>query len=136
MFVEEYKVTVGDINYGGHMGNERALVAFHQGRIAWLNSMGYSELNIGEGIGIIQRESKVEYLKEAFMGDILSVRIADVILKRSSFRIKYEIKNQRDEVIIIGDTLMIAFDSQRKKIVSLPKEFREKVERSIENNMD
>ena len=47
MFIEKYKVTVGDINYGGHMGNERALVAFHQGRIAWLNSMGYSELNIG-----------------------------------------------------------------------------------------
>ncbi len=135
MFIEKYKVTVGDINYGGHMGNERALVAFHQGRIAWLGSMGYSELNIGEDIGIIQRESKVEYLKEAFMGDLLSVRIADVILKRSSFRIKYEIKNQDDDIIIIGDTLMIAFDSARKKIVSLPKEFREKVERSIDDNM-
>lgn len=135
MFIEKYKVTVGDINYGGHMGNERALVAFHQGRIAWLNSMGYSELNIGDEIGIIQRESKVEYLKEAFMGDLLTIRISDVILKRSSFRIKYEIKNQKDDVIIIGDTLMIAFDSVRKKIVSLPKEFREKVERSIDDNM-
>jgi len=136
MFIEKYKVTVGDINYGGHMGNERALVAFHQGRIAWLNSMGYSELNIGEEIGIIQRESKVEYLKEAFMGDLLTIKISDVILKRSSFRIKYEIRNQRDDLIIIGDTLMIAFDSVRKKIVSLPKEFREKVERSIDDNME
>jgi len=136
MFSEKYKVTIGDINYGGHMGNERALVAFHQGRISWLNSMDYSELNIGDGTSIIQREAKVEYLKEAFLGDVLTIKIADVILKRSSFRIKYEIKNEDDDLVIMGDTLMIAFDSVRKKIVSLPKEFREKVERSIDNNLE
>ena len=33
MFSVNYKVTISDINYGGHMGNERALLLFQQVRI-------------------------------------------------------------------------------------------------------
>ena len=39
-FETEYKVIVSDINYGGHMGNERALIIFQQTRMEWLNSIG------------------------------------------------------------------------------------------------
>ena len=39
-FETEYKVIVSDINYGGHMGNERALIIFQQARMEWLNSIG------------------------------------------------------------------------------------------------
>ncbi len=54
-FETEYKVIVSDINYGGHMGNERALIIFQQARMEWLNSIGYDEADI-EGKGLIQLE--------------------------------------------------------------------------------
>ena len=39
----DYKVIVSDINYGGHMGNERALIIFQQCRMDWLNSLGLTK---------------------------------------------------------------------------------------------
>ena len=133
MFQEKYRVTIGDINYGGHMGNERALLAFQQGRISWLNSMGYSELSIGNNTGIIQREAHVKYFMEVFLNEELSINIIDIVLKRSNFTLKYEIKNEKDELVITGEVLLVAFNYEKKKIVALPKDFREKAERSIEN---
>lgn len=127
MFSEKYKVTVGDINYGGHMGNERALLLFHQGRIAWLNSMGFSEANIGEGIGTIQKEAHVVYNKEIFIGEELNIHIVSAALKRSSFKIGYEIVNIEGSIVISGSTLMIAYNYKNKKMTGIPKEFKEKV---------
>jgi len=131
MFSEKYKVTIGDINYGGHMGNDRALLLFQQGRISWLNSMGYSELSIGEEVGIIQREAHVKYHKEAFLNDDLTINITEIILKRSNFILKYEVRNEKDEVIITGEVLLVAYNYKKKKIVAIPKDFKEKVERNI-----
>ena len=133
MFQERYKVTIGDINYGGHMGNERALLIFQQGRISWLHSMGYSEINIGDNTGIIQREAHIKYLGEVFLNEELTVSIVEARLKRSNFTLKYEIKNERSELVITGEVLLVAFNYERKKIAPLPKDFKEKVERSIEN---
>jgi len=131
MFSEKYKVTIGDINYGGHMGNDRALLLFQQGRISWLNSMGYSELSIGEEVGIIQREAHVKYHKVAFLNDDLTINITEIILKRSNFILKYEVRNEKDEVIITGEVLLVAYNYKKKKIVAIPKDFKEKVERNI-----
>ena len=63
----DYKVIVSDINYGGHMGNERALIIFQQTRMEWLTSIGYDEADI-EGKGMIQLESHVYYMKEVSYG--------------------------------------------------------------------
>lgn len=123
-----YKVSIGDINYGGHMGNERALLLFQQCRISWLVSMGYSEVNIGENCGIIQREAGVKYNKEVFLGEELTLRISRVECKRSSFRLYYEIMDSKGDEVISGETLLIPYDYERKKISKIPKEFREKLE--------
>jgi len=61
-FIMKYKVHISDINYGGHMGNDRSLSLFHEARIVFLKSLGYSEMNIGNGIGIIMKDAHVDYL--------------------------------------------------------------------------
>lgn len=81
MYEMEYKVIVSDINYGGHMGNERALIIFQQARMEWLNSIGYDETNV-EGKGMIQLESHVYYLKEVFLGKFLNAELQRLSLKK------------------------------------------------------
>lgn len=125
-FETEYKVIVSDINYGGHMGNERALVIFQQGRMEWLNSIGYDEADI-EGKGLIQLESHVYYLKEVFMGEKLLCRITDVCPERITFNIEYEIIKENGETAVKGMTKMAVFDYEKKKIARIPKEFLEKI---------
>ncbi len=124
-FETEYKVIVSDINYGGHMGNERALIIFQQARMEWLNSIGYDEADI-EGKGLIQLESHVYYLKEVFMGEKLLCRITGVQPERITFNIEYEIIKENNEVAIKGTTKMAVFDYEKKKIARIPKEFLEK----------
>ena len=127
-FETEYKVIVSDINYGGHMGNERALIIFQQARMEWLNSIGYDEADI-EGKGLIQLESHVYYLKEVFMGEKLLCRITGVEPERITFNIEYEIIKENNEVAIKGTTKMAVFDYEKKKIARIPKEFLEKLEK-------
>ena len=122
----DYKVIVSDINYGGHMGNERALIIFQQTRMEWLTSIGYDEADI-EGKGMIQLESHVYYMKEVFMGENLRCRITGIEPERITFNINYEIINEADETAIKGTTKMAVFDYEKKRVSRIPKEFAEKI---------
>ena len=124
MFQCEYKVGIGDINYGGHMGNERALLLFQQARIEFFQSLGYSELNIGEGCGIIQKEAKVSYKKEVFFNENLEIKVIEVEFKRSSFNMIFEVLDESDDIVFSGETLLISYDYDLKKIKSVPKDFK------------
>lgn len=119
MFETKYKVTIGDLNYGGHMGNDRALIVFQQARIDWLESMGYSETNI-EGYGIIQLEANIKYVKEIFLNEVLTCKITEVKMKRASFTLFYEIFNENMELALKGSTKIAMFDYTNKKIVPNP----------------
>lgn len=122
----KYKVIVSDINYGGHMGNERALIIFQQARMEWLNSIGYDEANI-ENKGLIQLESHVYYLKEVFLGNKLLCKIIKIEPERITFNIEYEIINENKDIVIKGMTKMAVFDYEKKRIARIPKEFLEKI---------
>ena len=104
MFGIDYKVIVSDINYGGHMGNERALVIFQQCRMDWLNSLGFDEINIGENKGIIQLESHVYYLKEVKLGENLKCFVKNIDFSKTTFETFYEVLNKNNEIVLKGST--------------------------------
>ena len=128
MFSIKYKIKEEDINYGGHVGNERALVFFQMVRIKFFESLGLSELNIGDGIGVIQRNSYVEYNKELFLDDDITIKITKIELEKTKFNFHYEIYNQEDKLAINGSTLLLAYNYEEKKLKKVPEIFREKVE--------
>lgn len=134
MFEMDYKVIVSDINYGGHLGNERALIIFQQTRMEWLNSIGFDEVYLGEeGKGLIQLESHVYYKKEIMLGEILKCVIKEIVVARSNFDIVYEIINQKGEIAISGSTKMMAFDYKNKRATRIPKVFLEKISTYMNN---
>ncbi|WP_319370733.1 thioesterase family protein [uncultured Ilyobacter sp.] len=120
MFISKYQVRISDINYGGHMGNERSLVAFQQARIEWLETLGLSELNIGENRGLIQRRANVEYLREISLGDILNVKIYPVEIRGSYFILAHEVNNQNGVTVLTGNVTLGAFDYTNKKLAKIP----------------
>ena len=128
MFSIKYKIKEEDINYGGHVGNERALVFFQMVRIKFFESLGLSELNIGDGIGVIQRNSYVEYNKELFLNDEITIKITKIELEKTKFNFHYEICNQEGKLAINGSTLLLAYNYEEKKLKKVPEIFREKVE--------
>ena len=125
VFAGSYKIRVGDINYGGHMGNDKALLLFHDARIYFLEERGFSEGNIG-GPGIIMGEAHVYYKREVFRDDELRVFIHIEDIRGISFEMHYSVVRGADEVIK-GSTKLIAFDYDLKKVVKIPEVLLEKL---------
>lgn len=122
--IASFEVRVGDINYGGHMGNDKALLLFHDARIRFLESFGFSESNIGDDTGIIMRDAHVVFRKEVFLHDELLADIAVSDVSSTSFNLEYKIRRISDETVVMtGATGIIAFDYEKRKVVRLPDVF-------------
>lgn len=129
-FTAHYVVTIGDINSGGHLGNDKALVIFQDGRIRFFKSLGLSEKNIGEGKGIIIVESAVKYHREVFLHDELEINIGVAEVAGKKFTLEYSVTRQSDNVqVLSGSSVFLAFDYQSRKVVNVPEDFVEKTER-------
>lgn len=128
-FIMKYKVSISDINYGGHMGNDKSLLLFHEARIAYLKSLGYAEMNIGEGIGIIMKDAHVDYLAEVFHGDELIVKVSLGEQKGLLFNLDYEVFRESDEKIVFtGRTGILAFNYSKRKVARTPQVFFDKID--------
>ena len=115
MFTLKYRIKNEDINYGGHVGNERALLFFQFARMEFFKSIGLDEINIGDGVGVIQKNAFVEYNKQLFLDDEISIIITDIEVSKLTFNITYEI--YKDDVKVInGSTLLVCFDYSSQKI--------------------
>ena len=67
-------VRIGDINYGGHLGNDAVLSLVHEVRLYIIfKSLGYSEIDIRRRI--VLADAVVVKCAEAFHGDALRVRV-------------------------------------------------------------
>jgi acyl-CoA thioester hydrolase len=123
-----YEVRIGDINYGGHMGNDKSLLLFHDARIAFLEFLGFSEKDIGEDKGIIMSEAHVYFKKELFLHDRLTVDIQVEEVTTSSFTLNYEVRYLHDGTEVMhGATRLIAYDYERRKVSRLPDVFLDKI---------
>lgn len=119
-FVFEVRVRTTDLNYGGHLGNDRLLSLVHEARVAWLAHHHWSELDCA-GCGLIMGDAGLVYQGEAFAGDQLVFEVAAGEKSRSGFRLFFRItRPQDDSAIALVENGMICFDYQARKIVPLP----------------
>jgi acyl-CoA thioesterase FadM len=116
-----YTIRVGDINYGGHMGNDKALLLFHDARIYFLGLKGYSEKYIG-GPGLIMAEAHIYYKKELFLADEVNVYVHIEDIRGISFEMHYTIMRD-EELVMLGNTKMISFDYEKRKVTKIPDAF-------------
>lgn len=125
--IARIEVRVGDINYGGHMGNDKALLMFHDARIRFMAAIGFQEQNIG-GPGIIMRDAHVSFRKEVFLHDILLVDVGIDEVTLTSFEMFYTVRREQDGAIVFtGSTRLVAFDYAVRRPVKIPEEFLQKI---------
>jgi len=121
----EYKriVQVGDINYGGHLGNDALVKILHEARIDIFHSMGFTELDLGDGeTGIILAELVVNYKAESFMMDAISVFCHIDDISNVSFRMYYK-ASDGDKLIALAETEIVTFNYTKKQIANIPTAF-------------
>ena len=125
IFATTIAVSITDINYGNHVGNDAFVRLVHEARVQWLSSNNYTELNI-EGASLIMADLAVEYKGESFYGDILQIEMAVGEISRAGFELYYQITTNRDgENLLIAKakTGMVCYNYDEKKVRELPGKF-------------
>ena len=113
-------VRVTDVNYGGHLGNDRVLGLVHEARVRWLASCGLSEKDVG-GPGLIMADAALVFRGEAFMGDELDVDLGATDVRRSGFGLVYRLRRVSDGAdIALASTGMVCFDYAARKVARVP----------------
>lgn len=116
-------VRVDDVNYGGHLGNDRVLGLAHEARVRWLGANGLSEGDVG-GVGLIMAEAALVFRAEAFLGDELDVDLGVMDVRRSGFDLVYRLIRVSDGAeIAVVRTGMACFDYARRRASRIPESF-------------
>jgi len=114
-------VRVTDLNYGGHLGNDRLLALLHEARVAFLAVEGWSELDLA-GVGLILGDAGIVYRAEAFAGDELRIAVGVAEVGRAGFRLGYRVTRPADgTVIAVAETGMVCFDYGDRQVRALPR---------------
>ena len=130
MFIFYYTIKQEDLNYGNHVGNERALLFFQWTRESFLRKNNLSETNIGDGSGFIQVEATVQYKKQLFLNQKIEVRITKIEIKGLKIIFEYEIYTGK-ELAITGTATVLAYNYEEQKIKKIPTNFKEIVKKYL-----
>ena len=118
---------ITDLNYGGHVGNDTVLSLIHEARVQFLKHHGYDELKI-EGVSLIMGDAAIEFKAELFYGDVLTAFVCAEGFNRIGFDLFYKLK--KDETIVaVAKTGMICYNYDLRRVVSLPENVKEKLQR-------
>lgn len=127
IFKTEIPLRITDINYGGHLGNDKILSLMQEARVRFLKELGYSEMDV-EGFGIIMIDAEIEFKSESFYGDVISIEVATGGIDKIGLDIFYRLTEKSSgKLVAKAKTGILIFDYSRRKIVPVPEKFIEKL---------
>jgi len=113
-------VRTTDLNYGGHLGNDRMLALVHEARVAFLASHGLSELDCG-GISLILGDVVIVFKAEAFAGDVLRFEVAAGEAGSRGFRLFFRVTQATDGTLVaLIENGMACYDYRSRQTKPLP----------------
>jgi acyl-CoA thioester hydrolase len=121
-FSTNFPVRITDLNYGAHVGNDTVLSFLHEARVRYLQSLGYSELNL-EGTGMLMADASIIFKAEMYYGDELVIGVQPGEFSRVGFDLVYKIEKKsagKPILVAIAKTTMVCYDYGMKKVISLP----------------
>ena len=122
-FATEVVVRVNDVNYAGHLSNDKVLSFIHEARVRHLNQFDFTELDI-DGVGSIMTEAVIVYKGEAFHGDILKIEVATCDFHKYGCDYYYKLSNKAtNKEIARAKTGIVFFDYEKRRMVKVPKKF-------------
>ncbi|MFD0932814.1 acyl-CoA thioesterase [Psychroflexus salinarum] len=96
-------------------------IYFEQARVDWLRLMGmhYQKME-DNGVMLPLSRLTIDYKKPAKFGDILNVEVSLKKLPGATIIFDYEIKNQDDELLTLGQTILVFVNMTTKRPIRCP----------------
>ncbi len=121
-------IRVGDLNYGGHLGNDAVLSIAHEARLRFLASRGLSEMDLA-GTGVVMTDCAVQYQSQGDRGQRLRVEVGVGDVSRGGFDLYYRMTDEETgQAVATVKTGLTCFDYEAKKIRRLPEAARAALE--------
>lgn len=123
-FATEITLRATDINYAGHLGNDRLVSLLQEARIRFLADRELEEMRMF-GLGLVITDVAVVYESEAFRGERLRFEVGVNDFNRYGcdfvFRVT-EVSSGR--AVARAKTGMVFFDYDQRKVQPVPEGFR------------
>lgn len=136
MFVFETKIRVryADTDQMGYMYYGNYAAFYEVARTEMLRSLGMTYKSMEEdGVMMPVLELKTKYIKPALYDEEIKIKV--IINKMPGVRIlfHYELFNETDELINLGETTLVFVDMKRNKPCMPPENFLERIGRYFSN---
>lgn len=124
-FSTEIPLQVNDINFAGHLGNDKLIALLQEARARFLASLGLDPSGMKVfGAGLIIADSAVVYKSEAFYGETLRFEVAATEFNQYGCDIVYRVSDKASSrEIARAKTGMVFFDYQSRRVRPVPEDF-------------
>ena len=123
------RVRYGETDQMGVVYHANYAIYFEVGRTEWLREFGlsYSAME-ASGIKLPVISLSVRYKNSARYDDLLKVKTTLKKMPTASIEFDYELRNQFDELLVTGNTILAFIDAKRNKPVRCPKYLLDKLQ--------
>lgn len=126
-FSAQLYVRVGDINYANHLSHDRLITMIHEARMQFFDALGLKEYD-PDGTGIVIADLGIQYIKEAFYKDRLTIDIAVPVLEKKGIQLVYRVyrtlsskQQNKQELVALAQTGAVFFDYRSRRAITIPK---------------
>ncbi|HET8861199.1 thioesterase family protein [Marivirga sp.] len=128
LFKAKITTRITDLNYGGHVGNDRIFSFMHDARVQFIKSLGYKDEMDFDGLGNIQTDAAITYKAEVFAFEDLTIEVGLKDFNKYGCDFIYRFNKSDGTLAALGKTGIIFFDYEKRKIAQMPKSFLKKVQ--------
>ena len=124
----ELRIDWGELDVLGHVNNLQIMKYVQAARVNHLEKVGISQLHAKQNVGAILASIHTQFLKPLFYPGNVTVFSRVEYIKTSSFKIHYEIYNDKNELAAEAQDILVLYDFDRKHKLAIPSDLRKKFE--------
>lgn len=125
-FKAQITTRITDLNYGGHVGNDRIFAFMHDARVQYFKYLGFKDEISFDGLGIIQTDAAISYKAEIFAHEQIEIAVGIMDVNKYGCDLVYRFLKEDLKLAALGKTGIVFFDYQKRKIAEMPASFKER----------
>lgn len=124
----QIRVRYGETDQMGVVYHGNYAQYFEVGRLEWLRALNISYKKMEEdGIILPVVSLSIKYKKSACYDDVINVKTQLVKMPTASIEFDYEITNDKEEILALGNTVLAFIDSSTNRPMRCPKFIMDKL---------